>query len=59
MPDQGNAVGVMAGVSHVELFWEYPLTAYFLNRLALFSRLILFDKRGSGLSDRVAGQPTL
>lgn len=40
-------------VSNVELAWEEPLLARFLERLASFSRLILFDKRGTGLSDRV------
>jgi pimeloyl-ACP methyl ester carboxylesterase len=40
-------------VSNVELAWEEPLLARFLSRLASFSRLILFDKRGTGLSDRV------
>src|SRR5688500_18535111 len=37
---------------NVELQWENPLCARFLDRLASFSRLLLFDKRGSGLSDR-------
>ncbi len=40
-------------VSHVEHAWEDPDFARFLTRLASFSRLILFDKRGTGLSDRV------
>jgi pimeloyl-ACP methyl ester carboxylesterase len=40
-------------VSNVELAWEEPLLARYLNRLSRFSRLILFDKRGTGLSDRV------
>ena len=40
-------------VSNVELAWEEPLLARYFNRLARFSRLILFDKRGTGLSDRV------
>jgi pimeloyl-ACP methyl ester carboxylesterase len=40
-------------VSNVEFAWEEPLLARFFNRLARFSRLILFDKRGTGLSDRV------
>jgi pimeloyl-ACP methyl ester carboxylesterase len=40
-------------VSNVELAWEEPSLARYLNRLARFSRLILFDKRGTGLSDRV------
>jgi class 3 adenylate cyclase len=39
-------------LSNVELQWEEPLIARFLERLASFSRLLLFDKRGSGLSDR-------
>jgi class 3 adenylate cyclase len=40
-------------VSHVEFAWELPPLARFLNRLASFARLIVFDKRGTGLSDRV------
>ncbi len=39
--------------------WEQPLFASFLRRLATFSRVIVFDKRGTGLSDRVAELPTL
>ncbi len=46
-------------VSNPELNWEQPGTNYFLSRLAAFSRLILFDKRGTGLSDRLAGIATL
>ena len=48
-------------VSHVEHFWEDPGVARFLRRLASFSRLIFFDKRGTGLSDRVPDShlPTL
>jgi pimeloyl-ACP methyl ester carboxylesterase len=45
--------GLRGFVSNVELAWEEPLLARYLNRLARFSRLILFDKRGTGLSDRV------
>jgi pimeloyl-ACP methyl ester carboxylesterase len=45
-------------VSHVELFWEFPPNEYLLRRLASFSRVIVFDKRGQGLSDRI-GQQTL
>lgn len=48
-----DIVFVMGWVSHLEYFWEEPRFAAFLNRLASFSRLILFDKRGTGLSDRV------
>jgi pimeloyl-ACP methyl ester carboxylesterase len=39
-------------VSHIEHYWEDPLVSRFLTRLASFSRLILFDKRGTRLSDR-------
>ena len=48
-------------ISHLEHQWEDPSLARFLERLASFSRLILFDKRGTGLSDRVADDalPTL
>jgi pimeloyl-ACP methyl ester carboxylesterase len=45
-------------VSHAEWSWEFPPFARFLRRLASFSRLILLDKRGTGLSDPVAGIPT-
>ena len=38
--------------SNVEVFWEEPSLAAFFRRLALFSRLIIFDRRGCGLSDR-------
>lgn len=48
-----DIVFVMGWVSHLEYFWEEPHFAAFLNRLASFSRLILFDKRGTGLSDHV------
>ena len=46
-------------VSNIDLFWEEPAFARFLTRLASFSRLILFDKRGTGLSDRVTDMPNL
>jgi pimeloyl-ACP methyl ester carboxylesterase/DNA-binding winged helix-turn-helix (wHTH) protein len=48
-----DLVFVMGWVSHLEYFWKEPHFAAFLKRLANFSRLILFDKRGTGLSDRV------
>lgn len=56
-----DLVFVMGWVSHMEYFWREPNFARFLLRLASFSRLILFDKRGTGLSDRVpiAQLPTL
>jgi pimeloyl-ACP methyl ester carboxylesterase/DNA-binding CsgD family transcriptional regulator len=46
-------------VSHVEVAWEQPLLAHFLNRLASFSRLVVFDKRGTGMSDPASGAPTM
>jgi pimeloyl-ACP methyl ester carboxylesterase len=55
----GDLVFVMGWVSNIEVFWEEPTLARFLTRLASFSRLILFDKRGTGLSDRVTDMPSL
>jgi len=56
-----DIVFVMGWISHLEYFWKHHLFASFLERLASFSRLILFDKRGTGLSDRVPNDklPTL
>jgi pimeloyl-ACP methyl ester carboxylesterase/DNA-binding CsgD family transcriptional regulator len=46
-------------VSHVEVAWEEPRLARFLTRLASFARLIVFDKRGTGMSDPVANPPSM
>ncbi len=46
-------------ISHLEHAWEEPGVVRFLERLASFSRVILFDQRGTGLSDRGPGAPTL
>jgi pimeloyl-ACP methyl ester carboxylesterase len=54
-----DLVLVLGFATHVELQWEFPPLAGFLERLASYSRLILFDKRGTGLSDPVAEVPTL
>ncbi len=54
-----DLVYVPGWLSNVEMMWENPRLARFLRRLASFSRLIVFDKRGTGLSDRVAELPTL
>ena len=56
-----DLVFVLGWVSHIEYLWQEPGVAAFLRRLASFSRLILFDKRGTGLSDRVPNSelPTL
>jgi len=50
-----DLVYVPGFVSNIELFWEMPERARHVSRLAAFSRLILFDKRGTGLSDRDVG----
>ena len=45
--------------SHCEMFWEDPAMAAFLEGLGRFARVVQFDKRGTGMSDAVAGIPTL
>ena len=54
-----DLVLVPGWVSHVDVFWDEPIVARFLLRLAEFSRVILFDKRGTGLSDHVTDPPSL
>jgi pimeloyl-ACP methyl ester carboxylesterase len=54
-----DLVFVPGFVSHVELYWEESGAARFLRRLASFARVIVFDKRGQGLSDRTGRPPTL
>jgi class 3 adenylate cyclase len=54
-----DLVFVPGFISNLDLYWEEPTLARFLTRLSSFSRLILFDKRGTGLSDRVGNLPTL
>jgi class 3 adenylate cyclase len=49
-----DLIWVPGWISNVEVSWEIPEYARFLTRLASFSRLILFDKRGTGLSDGVS-----
>lgn len=54
-----DLVLVLGFSTHLELQWEAPPFAQFCERLASFSRLIIFDKRGTGLSDPVTEVPTL
>jgi class 3 adenylate cyclase len=54
-----DLVFVPGFVSHVELLWENPSVARFMRRLSSFARLVVFDKRGQGLSDRPGDPPTL
>ena len=56
---QLDIVYIPAFVSHLEVMWELAEFAAFLERLASFGRLITFDKRGTGLSDRLPGMPSL
>jgi len=43
-------------LSHVEVSWEIPSNEHLLKRLTAFARVVVFDKRGQGLSDRVGEQ---
>jgi len=54
-----DVIFVPGFVSHVELAWDVPFHGDLRRRLASFSRLILFDKRGTGMSDPVEGVPSL
>ena len=54
-----DLVFVHGFIHNLRVAWEMPLLARYYRRLASFSRLILFDRRGCGLSDRIADVPTL
>src|SRR5689334_20339587 len=54
-----DVVFVPGAASHVELGWEVPSFRRLNERLAAFARLIIFDKRGTGMSDKVQGAPPL
>ncbi|MEY2398384.1 MAG: hypothetical protein QOJ00_1558 [Actinomycetota bacterium] len=54
-----DLVLVWGTLSHCELFWDDPPMARFLEGLGRFARVVQFDKRGTGLSDRVQQNPTL
>ena len=54
-----DIVHVPGWATHLELAWSFPSYAHLLKRLASFSRLIVLDKRGTGLSDPVTTTPTL
>jgi class 3 adenylate cyclase len=53
-----DLVFVPGFISHVENYWDHPDLARWLTRLGNFARVIMFDKRGTGLSDRVAEIPS-
>src|SRR5262245_47128591 len=54
-----DIIAVPGVSSHVEFMHELPGYTAFLRRLSGFARVITFDKRGQGLSDRMAGAPSL
>jgi hypothetical protein len=54
-----DLVVVPGWVSNIECLWEEPSAADFFRSLASYSRLIIFDKCGTGFSDRVASMPNL
>jgi class 3 adenylate cyclase/alpha-beta hydrolase superfamily lysophospholipase len=54
-----DLVWVPGFVSHVEILWELPLWRRLLDRLSSFARVVIFDKREQGLSDRTGAPPTL
>jgi pimeloyl-ACP methyl ester carboxylesterase len=55
----GDLIVVPGFATQLELLWEHAFSARVLDYLASFSRLVIFDKRGTGLSDRAARPPTL
>ena len=54
-----DVVLVPGYVSHVEMLWDFPGAVRMIERMTSFARLIVFDKRGGGMSDPVAGAPIL
>lgn len=52
-------IGAPPVISNIEVLWEHPEGARFLRALGSFSRFVQYDKRGQGMSDRVADVPTL
>ena len=54
-----DLVYIPGWVSNIDLMWDCPELVSFLEALGKIARVILFDKRGTGLSDRVVAFPTL
>jgi pimeloyl-ACP methyl ester carboxylesterase len=54
-----DLVVISGPASHLELMWEEPGTAHCFERMSSYARLIMFDRRGTGLSDGVSSPPTL
>lgn len=53
-----DIVLMIGWVSHLEVLWELPEARRFVERFAAMGRVVLFDKRGTGLSDRPSDQPS-
>src|ERR1700722_5256473 len=54
-----DLVVISGPASHLEILWEEPRTARTFRRMSEFARLIMFDRRGTGLSDPATAPPTL
>jgi pimeloyl-ACP methyl ester carboxylesterase len=54
-----DIVYVQGAISHLEVWWDLPIFRAWCERIGEFARLIRFDKRGMGMSDRVPGATTL
>lgn len=54
-----DLVVIRGSLAHLDSVWEQPLFVQHFERLASFARVLLFDKRGMGLSDRLRSGPTL
>lgn len=54
-----DIVMIPGTLAHLDVFWAIPSYQHLLKRLTAFARVILFDKRGQGLSDRVVAEQTL
>src|SRR6476659_198091 len=54
-----DLVYVVGAATHLDVYWELPAFRRYCEGLAAFTRLILFDKRGMGMSDRVPGATPL
>src|SRR5918994_5165241 len=54
-----DLVYAQGSLTHLDVYWDLPAFRRYCEQLAQFTRLILFDKRGMGMSDRVPGATTL
>ena len=54
-----DLVWIPGWISNIDHYWDEPTVARYFNRIASFSRLILFDRRGTGVSDPLTRAPTL